>query len=89
MHNVDDSCTIFTNKYGYKTIGTHKIGTINTYSHTQREHPMLLNQSLTEFTHFKKSAYIYIYLNICYNLRFTRYVTEQTYIPAGDKRSEQ
>jgi len=57
MHNVD-SCTIFYNKYGYKTISN-----INTYSHTESI-PCYVIQSLTEFTHFKKSAYIYIYLNI-------------------------
>jgi len=61
MHNADDSCTIFTNKYGYKTIGIYKIGNINTRSHTESI-PCYENQSLTEFTHFKKSAYIYIYL---------------------------
>lgn len=78
MHNVDDSCTIFTNKYGYKTIGIHKISNINTYSHTESI-PYYVNQSLTEFTHFKKSAYIYIYLNISYDLQFTHYITQHIY----------
>jgi len=80
MHNADDSCTIFTNKYGYKTMGIYKIGNINTHSHTESI-PCYENQSLTEFTHFKKSAYmyIYIYLNISYNLQFTHYVTEHIY----------
>jgi hypothetical protein len=46
----------FYNKYGYKTIGIHKIGNINTYAHPESI-PCYVNQSLTEFTHFKKSAF--------------------------------
>jgi len=60
MHNVDDSCTIFTINMATKLSASTKSATqTHTHSHTESI-ACYVNQSLTEFTHFKKSAYIYL-----------------------------